>query len=129
MAVQSIRGEKGHQAEASRIVENNLKTAIRRQHDMVVGLARDGTGVNKKPPRHAEMHNQDLTVIQGHENVLGATTQGRDHTAVETLAKAARERNPQVGPTHLDTSESATLEVRPQPSNDRFNFWQFGHAR
>ncbi len=118
-----------HEAEAPRVVEPDGEAAGRLEDDMVVRLFRRRlAGKNAKPPRHAEVRDQHGIVLELDQEELGAAADPLHLAPSQPLAKAVRERKPQVRTAQYDTLQAAPLEGRRQTAADGFDFGQFRHG-
>lgn len=87
-----------------------------------------GAGVNHKPPRHAEMHDEALPRRKPGDQVFAAPIKRVDLSALKAAGEIRRQGITQIGPAELDAGENPALHDRGEaPAND-FDFGKLGHA-
>ena len=92
------------------------------------GSSGGGSPAKTRNRRHAEVRDQHGIVLELDQDELGTAADPLHPAPSQPLAKAVRERKPQVRTAQYDTLQAAPLEGRRQTAADGFDFGQFRHG-
>ena len=84
--------------------------------------------LDAKRPRHAEMHHEDVAVVQRRPKVFGAALQREDPTTGEAAREGVGQREAEVRPALLHRLDGSALEERGEPTPDGFDLGKFGQT-
>jgi hypothetical protein len=93
-------------------------------------LVRAGWGaIEQQTPRHAEMQQQRVLVVQVTQNVFGAPTEALDPAADQALGETLRQRKTQIGPALVERRDPATTQAGGQRAHGGLDLRQLRHGR
>ena len=135
-----------HEAEAARIVVDDARAVIEVEYHMIMTtfargarrrrastLAEADVGARGRkhgePSGHAEMQDEDRTIVEVAQEVFGAPRDPFDAAAREAGGKSPRQRKTQILAPQDGPDDAAAGEGEFQPAADGFDFRQFGHGR
>jgi hypothetical protein len=119
-----------HHAKAPGIVETYLGALIRRQDDVVVLIQsrqRLSAIMHNEAPRHAQVAEQHLTVVEVDLNVLGAAADVSNAAPFKPCRQVLGQWKPQSLASLLYPDQAPTLKLRPQPPDNGLHFRQLRH--
>src|SRR4029078_10977432 len=83
--------------------------------------------VDAEPPRHAEMHDQHLAVVEAREQVFGTPVECLDSPALEAVGETYGQRKAQIAAPLLDARETIADKDRLEAQTHRFDLRQLRH--
>ena len=102
---------------------------FRHRRIVLVELAERHAGaVDEEAPRHAEMHDQHLAIVEPDEQVFCPPVERFDLAPREPLAEMLGQRHAQVRPSLLHARERLADQHRLKSPPHSFDFWQLRHA-
>ena len=121
-------GNQGHEAEAALVIEGDLVAVLQREHHVVVRPG-EGSGAppDEKVPRHAEMTDHHLRVVEIDQEVLCPAPQPRDPPSRKAPGEVGGKRDPEIRPAHLDIDNALAAENGFETPADSFDFRKFRH--
>jgi len=108
-----------HEAEPARVIVDDARAVREMQHDVIVRRNwSDGIGIiarriapailqNRKPARHAEMHDQIIAARQSGNQIFRAPLKADDLLPDHPLAEALGKRKPEIGAAHFESRNAA----------------------
>ncbi len=133
MGLDLVGGRQGHEAEAAGIVESEPAAIVEGDDDMVMCRSAAGRVVEfgrvaaeRQPPRHAEMDDEGLAIVEADAQILRAPREARDLAPLETLGEARRERDTQIGPRQPNAGDPPSDEGWLEAAAHGFDFRSSG---
>jgi len=82
---------------------------------------------DRKPARHAEVHDQVFTSRQFRDEVFGTSVEPDDLLTDKPFAKPLRQWKPEIRPAHLKRRDVTADKNWREATPYRLNFWKFRH--
>ena len=130
-----------HHAEAAGIVEDHPRSGGKVQHDVIMGAERAARVIvlpsdllsvlelDAEGSRHAEMHDEDVAVVEIGKQVFGPSGKRVDPPPGQPPREPRWKGRAEVAPVHGDLIDHESLHDRREPETDGFDFWQLRHGK
>src|SRR5690625_314544 len=119
-----------HVAETASVIEAHLSSLLGAQHDMV--MRQEGRRVRRidkqHPAGHAEVHQQDITAVQEHQEILCPAVDALDSPPLQPKNEIERQGKAQVRPKLPDLKQAPAFQYRLQPPANGLYFRQLRHG-
>ncbi len=126
MAVEIPLRDQEQEAEAPRIDEPQDRAALAEEGEMLVPAP--WRTVEEQPPRHPEMEQQAIRIVEVDEDVFRASREIDHPPSVHLPFQVRRQGRPQPFDTPLQPQDAATAQPRGQGPHGGLDFGKFGHG-